>query len=332
MPDQKRGTLRGPPLSLLFTTDSRWQRPGHQLGDGGAIVASKIGNCRVTPGQAMTCSPRWGSSPNGPPFRSGSLERGRARGRDDEGDGSESHHEARHDQTTAEQSLAEDKTPAQRVHDSVGEFHDAGTGLAALAHAGASVRAMRAVKHQLRGLMVEPTGVHDERRASAIPWLTPMNRNAAIPSSCSPSPSVRRAPGEPTAAERRPECPTVPRLNRCGTAGHSPSPTWWWGHMACPQRQKADGIANAGSHCLRHGCVITASPPRAKREALQRAHRAHSPIALRSNHEPLMTLALGVHDVESKMVKQVPCLRRRCRWPRSGPVPEVSSGSLRWAS
>jgi hypothetical protein len=34
----------------------------------------------------------------------------------------------------------------------------------------------------------------------------------------------------------------------------------------------------------------------------------------------------------SKMVKQVPCLRRRCRWPRWGPVLEVSSWSLRWAS
>jgi hypothetical protein len=32
------------------------------------------------------------------------------------------------------------------------------------------------------------------------------------------------------------------------------------------------------------------------------------------------------------MVKQVPCLRRRCRWLRLCPVPEVSSGSLRWAS
>jgi hypothetical protein len=32
------------------------------------------------------------------------------------------------------------------------------------------------------------------------------------------------------------------------------------------------------------------------------------------------------------MVEQVPCSRRRCRWPLSGPVPEVPSGSLRWAS
>src|SRR5664280_6180 len=163
---------------------------------------------------------------------------------------------------------------------------------------------MRAAKHQLRGFMIEPGGVHDERKVRAVAWLTPMNRNATFPSNRSPSPSVRRTPVEPTAAERRPECPAVPYLFGHGTAGHSPSPTWWGRHMACPQRQRADGIANAGSHCLRHGCVITASPPRAKTEALRRAHRAHSPIAVRSNHEPLMTLALGVHDAESKIGDQ----------------------------
>ena len=301
MPDRERGTLRGPPLSLLSTTGSRWRRSSQQLGDGGATLAQGIGNCRLTRGQTMACSPRWGSSPNGLPFGSETLNRDGALGRDDEGDGSESHHEARHGHTTTEQSLATDKTPAQRVHDEVGKVHDVGTGLPALAHTGASVGARRAAKHQPRGFMVEPTGVHDDRKAWAIAWLRPMNRNAAIPSDGSPSPSVRRAPAEPTAAERRPECPAVPCLDRRGTAEHSPSPTWWGRHMACPQRQRADGIASAGSPCLRHGCVITASPPRAKTEALRRAHRAHSPIAVRSNHEPLMTLALGVHDAESKM-------------------------------
>jgi hypothetical protein len=248
MADQERGTLRGPPLSRLFTTNSHWRRSSQQS---------------------------W--------------------------DGTESPHEARHDRTTAEQSLAGDKTPVQRVHDSYLGVNDAGTGLPALAHAGASVRAMRTVKHQPRGFMVERTGVHDERKASAIAWLTPMNRNTTVPSNRFPSPLVPTASAKPTAAERRPECPAVPRLNRLRTAGHSPSPTGWGRHMACPQRQRAGGIANAGSYCLRHGCVITPSPPRAKTEALQRAHRAHSPIALRSNHEPLMTLALGFHDAESKM-------------------------------
>jgi hypothetical protein len=184
----------------------------------------------------------------------------------------------------------------------------------------------RRTKHQPRGFMVQPTGVHDERKAWAIAWLTPMNRNATFPSNRSPSRLVRRTPAEPTAAERRPECPAVHI-----TAGHSPSPTWWGRHMACPQRQRADGIANAGSHCLRHGCVITASPRRAKSEALQRAHRAHSPIALRSNHEPLMTLALGVHDAESKIDNPLSGSCCSGRWPRSGSVPEMLSVSLRWA-
>jgi hypothetical protein len=37
------------------------------------------------------------------------------------------------------------------------------------------------------------------------------------------------------------------------------------------------------------------------------------------------------HEAESQMVKQVPCLSERCRWPRSTTVPEVSSRALRWA-
>jgi hypothetical protein len=330
MPDRERGTLRGPPLFLLSATDSRRRRSGRQLGDGGATLAQEIGSCRLTRGQTMACSPRWGSSLNSLPLGSETLNHGGALCRDDDGDGSESHHEARHGHTTTERSLATDKTPDQSVHDSVGEVHDAGTGLAALAHTGASVGARRAAKHQPRGFMVEPTGVHDDRKAWAIAWLRPMNRNAAIPSDRSPSPSVRRTLAEPTAAERRPESPAVPRLFRHGTAGHSPSPTSWGRQMACPQRQGADGIANAGSACLRHGCVITAAPRRAKTEVLRRAHRAHSPIALRSNHERLMTLALGVHDAESKIDEQVSCSWRRCRWPHQEPVPEDLSGSLRW--
>jgi hypothetical protein len=37
------------------------------------------------------------------------------------------------------------------------------------------------------------------------------------------------------------------------------------------------------------------------------------------------------HEAQSKMVKQVPCVREPCRWPRSTTVPEVSSWALRWA-
>ena len=260
MPDRERGTLRGPPLSLLSTTDSRWRRSSHRMWDGALTLPLEMDIYWLTPGQAMTCGPRRGSSPNGLPFGSETLDRGRADGRDDEGDGSGSRHGARHDRTTAEQSLVAGKTPVQRVYDEAGEVHDAGTGLTSLAHAGGPVNAMRTVKHQLRGFTIEPTGVHDERKASAVACLTPMNRNTTFPSNRSPSPSVRRTPVKPTAAERPPECPAVPCLNRPRSSGHSPSPTWWGRHMACPQCQRADGIANAGPPCLRHGCAITASP------------------------------------------------------------------------
>ena len=45
---------------------------------------------------------------------------------------------------------------------------------------------------------------------------------------------------------------------------------------------------------------------------------------------PIMKVAAR-HEAQSQMVKQVPCLKERCRWPRWRSVPEVSSGSLRWA-
>jgi hypothetical protein len=66
---------------------------------------------------------------------------------------------------------------------------------------------------------------------------------------------------------------------------------------------------------------------------VERERRTASPEGSRSN-----VPSLGVDSLTewrksgSKMVKQVPCLRWRCRWPLTGPVPEVSSGSLRWAS
>jgi hypothetical protein len=225
MPDLERGTLRGPPLSLVSTTDSRWRRSGHQLWDGPPMSPPEVHNYWPTIGQAMTCSHRWGSSSNGLPLRSRAQDPGQARGRHDEGEASGFPHEAHHGRTTDEPLAPADKTPAQRVHDEVGKVHDVGTGLPALAHTGAWVGARRAAKHQPRGFMVEPTGVRDDRKAWAIAWLRPMNRYAAIPSDRSPSPSVRRASAEPTAAERRPECPAVPCLD---THPHPPGGEGIW--------------------------------------------------------------------------------------------------------
>ena len=154
-----------------------------------------------------------------------------------------------------------------------------------------------------------------------------MNRNAAIPSSCSLSPSVRRTFAEPTAAERRPECPAVPRLCRRGTAGHAPSPTWWGRHMACPQRQRADGIANAGSHLSTPRlCHHTVAPKGEDGGHCSEPIGLTSPIALRSNHEPLMTLALGVHDSGSKIDVQYYWTWRPRRWPTPWACPRDGLG------
>jgi hypothetical protein len=70
-----------------------------------------------------------------------------------------------------------------------------------------------------------------------------------------------------------------------------------------------------------------------RRHRAERQGRTASPEGSRSN-----TPSLGLHSFTgwwksgSKMVEQVPCSRRRCRWPHTGPVPEVPSGALRWAS
>jgi hypothetical protein len=65
----------------------------------------------------------------------------------------------------------------------------------------------------------------------------------------------------------------------------------------------------------------------------ERSRRTASPEGSRSNAPSLQLHSFtGWWKSGSKMVKQVPCLSRRCRQPRSGPVPEVSSCSLRWAS
>jgi hypothetical protein len=58
-----------------------------------------------------------------------------------------------------------------------------------------------------------------------------------------------------------------------------------------------------------------------------------SPEGSRSNVPSLgLHSFTGLRKSGSKMVEQVPCSRRRCRWPQSGLVPEVLSGALRWAS
>jgi hypothetical protein len=111
-----------------------------------------------------------------------------------------------------------------------------------------------AASPQVGGFITLARGVHHARTASTPADLSTMNRTTTPRPNRSLSPSARITPVEPTAAERRPECPTAHRAG-----GRSPSPIWWGRHMACPQRQRAFGIDNAGSPCLRDGCV--SSPP-----------------------------------------------------------------------
>ena len=154
MPDLTAGGPFGVPLFPSFHDGPRWRRSSHQLWDGGATLAHEIGNCRLTRGQTMACGRQWGSSLNGLPLGSETLNRGGSLCRDDEGDGSESHLSPPLATQPQSNLLATDKTPVQRVHDEAGEVHDVGTGLSALANTGASVGARRAVKHQSRGFMV----------------------------------------------------------------------------------------------------------------------------------------------------------------------------------
>jgi hypothetical protein len=181
-----------------------------------------------------------------------------------------------------------------------------------------------AASPQVGGLITLARGVHHARTASTPADLSTMNRTTTPRPNRSLSPSARTTPVEPTAAERRPECPAAHRAG-----GHSPSPIWWGRHMACPQRQRAFGIAKAGSPCLREGCVTSPSPPgRRERHCSElvgltlESPFARIPLALRVDE--------AVTEAESKMDDPLSGSCRRGRWPRPGPVPEVSSAALRW--
>jgi hypothetical protein len=182
-----------------------------------------------------------------------------------------------------------------------------------------------AASPQVGGLITLARGVHRAPTASLRADWSTMNRSTTPRPNRSPSPTARITPVEPTAAERRPECPTVH-----GTAGHSSSPTWWGRHMACPQRQRAFGIAGTGSHFLRQSCVIASSPSgRTKRQCSERRG-----LTLQLSFARI-ALDLRVDDAESKMgdqvTRRVACSQRCCRGRHRGMVPEDDSGSLRWA-
>ena len=327
---QHRGDHRG--CLVAGQPGGRGRQGGNQFGE---VVDAESVDRRRTASQTMTCSPRCGSSPKGLPFSSELSDRGGVHVRHNE-DGDSSNLSSNPSSPEKTQKIFADRqSGASDGLWSGGWLNPQVGGLitSVMSPIITSRQASRnrpterppwtpeAASPQVGGLITLARGVHHARTASTPADLSTMNRTTTPRPNRSLSPSARITPVKPTAAERRPECPTAH-----GAGGHSPSPSWWGRHMACPQRQRADGIANAGSHCLRHGCVITASPPRAKTEALRRAHRAHSPIALRSNHEPLMTLALGVHDSGSKIDVQYYWTWRPRRWPTPWACPRDGLG------
>jgi hypothetical protein len=111
-----------------------------------------------------------------------------------------------------------------------------------------------------------------------------------------------------------------------GITPHLPSLTWWEAHLVFVRHQAPLDIASIGLPRCRHGCDIDLS-------SLNRAGENEGEsvgLNVSPARAPIMKVAAR-HEAESKMVKQVPCLRERCRQPRSMTIPEVSSGSLRWA-
>jgi len=179
---------------------------------------------------------------------------------------------------------------------------------------------LSAASPQVGGFITLAREVHHARTASTPADLSTMNRTTTPRPNRSLSPSARITPFEPTAAERRPECPTAH-----GAGGHSPSPTWWGRHMACPQRQRAFGIDNAGSPCLRDGCV--SSPPlpgRTERHCREpvgltlQSSFARIPLALRVDE--------AVTEAESKIDEQVSCSWWRLPLASPGTGPRGSLG------
>ncbi len=167
-------------------------------------------------------------------------------------------------------------------------------------------RAPDSVSSQLRGFTTSPPGEH-------LWQSSPSNR-------C-PSPSVR------TISRCSVSCPTPARaVDRLAK-------------VSVPVNTVIDDDIRPGHSAIEpptspvpasgRGSTVASSI----RRQVERERRTASPEGSRSNIP-----SLGLHSLTewrksgSKMVEQVPCSSRRCRWPRTCPVPEVSSWSLRWAS
>ena len=214
------------------------------------------------------------------------------------------------------------KTPGQRVHGWPGGIHDERTDSLSLLHDPDAKRSAEATKHQLRGFMVPARRVHGGDRAAVPTGPAPHELTAARSAARSPAPSSRRTWGAPTAAARRPE-----RRTLLGIAVPSPCLTWWGSYSVTSLRQKSPAITGASCPCpSRRGAMNLSHSDRIPGKDREPVGLTVSPASA-----TIMKVAAR-HEANSKIDEQLHCSWRRRRRPRPGPVPEVLSGSLHWAT
>ena len=201
------------------------------------------------------------------------------------------------------------KTPAERVHDSDGRFHDETTNSPSPMRGGSADSA----KCQLKGFMVPGSGVHDCRIAATIAGPAQLELNTARSSVRSLAPSMRRTSGEPTAAERRPECRAL-----LGIARHSPPLAWWGRYSVTSLSQQTLDIA--GASLPRQPRLYGINPFRRDRTR----RKDGEPVGLAVSLASAMIMKVAArHEPESKIDVQYYWTWRRCRWPMQWACPRA---------
>ena len=106
----------------------------------------------------------------------------------------------------------------------------------------------------------------------------------------------------------------------------SPSSAGWETHLSCSRGPRNRAIMTA---VLRHQFLCCEdNPPPFDRSAKTK----REPVGLTVSPPSATIMKVAArHEGQSKIDEQLHCSWWRCRWPRSGPVPELYSGSLRWA-
>jgi hypothetical protein len=160
---------------------------------------------------------------------------------------------------------------------------------------------------QLRGLIISVPGVHQWRTSPSPPFTcSPLVRRISLRSVCCPM------SGGAVDRPAKVSIPVYAVIDDDIRPGHSAN------------EPPTSPVPASG-----RGSTVASS----RRCQVEREGTLTSPEGSRSNAPSLGLHSLtGLRKSGSKMVEQVPCSRRRCRWPQSGPVPEVPSGALRWAS